>query len=179
MEYRKVVREAYEKNILMFCATSDKGDITSEDLYPAACGFPMFRIGASKSTGAISPAVQSHRVDFVFPGEDVIVERQTVSGESEPRSGSSLGTTIAAGFAAMCLYCAELSRPVIRDTLRKHERMEGVFKRLNGSNQTYPKVNVPFACDPRALGLWKDTIDNLVGKWVYCKLIFFCEGYLY
>ncbi|KAF8542811.1 hypothetical protein BDD12DRAFT_875748 [Trichophaea hybrida] len=169
---RKAVREAHEKNILMFCATSDKGDITSEDLYPAACGSPMFRIGASKSTGAISPSVQSQRIDFVFPGEDVIVERQAISGDSKPRSGSSLGTAIAAGFAAMLLYCSELTNPTLRNALRKHERMEKVFKRLGGTNSTYPKVNSPFACDPRALGSWKKTIDHLVGKWVDCRLTF-------
>lgn len=104
----KAISKANDQNILMFCAAKDEG------YNQIGYGFPstfrkIFCIGAATNFGHMSQMVGSHasRVNFFFPGENLTpLSTQSVNGIS----GSSLATALAAGFAGLLLYCAQIGK---------------------------------------------------------------------
>lgn len=109
------IQDAAEEGILMFCAASDEG-VNPEQTFPAAGREKrLFKIGAATEEGTKWKWVgkNPHDVDFIFPGHNVVLERYS---EREPSlenanglTGSSVATALAAGLAALVLYCVQLS----------------------------------------------------------------------
>jgi hypothetical protein len=111
----------------MFCAAPDKGKFTEND-YPSGPwlnrpgGF--FRIGAAGADGTAFGWTPEDGITYLLPGVDVIRDYlDTGFGAIDSRStqdvpnpmagltetGSSVSTALAAGLAAMIIYCVKAS----------------------------------------------------------------------
>ncbi len=107
----------------MFCSAPDEGKFTECVQYPSGPwrdGF--FRIGAATASGAVFDWTPEDVITYVLPGVDVILEQaskvtfDTNSLRNLPRrmfefkeTGSSVATALAAGLAAMIIYCVKAS----------------------------------------------------------------------
>jgi len=133
---------AASKNIILFCATSDKGNATPDKLYPGCCVPNILRIGASTSTGEVSALVRSRNVDFIFPGEgvEISIDRKRTA------DGSSIATALAAGMAAMLLHCADkvISDPEKHKEYHTHAAIHRAFRKMGGTPESSPKVKEYF-----------------------------------
>jgi subtilisin family serine protease len=112
-ELESAIEAAARAGILMFCAANDQG-IARDHSFPAACGGTkhIFKIGAAEASGAAWKWVgDPNDVDFIFPGHNVVKERPNDAPLEKCRSltGSSVATAIAAGLAALVLYCVQIS----------------------------------------------------------------------
>ncbi|KAL7933306.1 hypothetical protein V8C35DRAFT_305479 [Trichoderma chlorosporum] len=111
-----VLERACSEKVLMFCSSSDQ--ISTTQHYPSAYKRSQFLlIGAAHDDG--SPYGHSGRGnDFIFPGVNVrtnddtetlpkyLARKTSMTPES---TGSSIATALAAGFAAMIIYCFKAS----------------------------------------------------------------------
>ena len=104
--FQESIRQAYNKDITMFCAASDHGmnsESTAEDDIPAAFIEPI-NIGASKADGTPWTQVGHEKVEYYLPGHKVVLDGYQPA-KGQPQSGSSLATAVAAGLAALLQYC--------------------------------------------------------------------------
>jgi hypothetical protein len=136
---KAAVREADEKQILMFCSTSDQGSSTKDNCYPGdfeGC----IMIGGATDTGEELTWVDATKVKFLLPGTNapfVNNEGRVVSYES----GSSVATAVASGLAGLLLFCSRMVPD--GDDLRSSEKMRGAFKAL-ASGAKFPRVQEYF-----------------------------------
>lgn len=112
LELESAIAAAANERILMFCAANDQG-IARDRSFPAACALTkhLFKIGAAEASGAVWKWVGDPAdVDFIFPGHNVVKERPNDAPVDKCRTltGSSVATAIAAGLAALVLYCVQL-----------------------------------------------------------------------
>ncbi|KAJ0131502.1 WD repeat-containing protein slp1 [Fusarium oxysporum f. sp. albedinis] len=121
-EFNRAILNAIDKHrILIFCAASDQGQ--SADLsYPHGSSNQCFRIGAAKATGNILETVgDSHNIDFILPGHEVVVdtnEMKTQLEKFEAHSGSSVANGLATGLAALVIECVRLGAIYTRELKR-------------------------------------------------------------
>ncbi|KAM0494430.1 hypothetical protein ACHAP8_008573 [Fusarium lateritium] len=128
----KVLQQAINANVLMFCSAPDKGKFTGAD-YPSA-PFPkkFFRIGAANSDGTVFNWTPED-ITFILPGVHV-VEDQVRRKSSMPNqekgttehTGSSVATALGAGLAAMILYCVKTSILGIRIANRNSDAIAAI-----------------------------------------------------
>ncbi|KAK3690256.1 peptidase S8/S53 domain-containing protein [Podospora appendiculata] len=121
----QAVKAADQANILMFCSASDKG-VKKSDTYPAKGTNRIFTIGAAKASG---------------------IKEQWVPQGVTTVTGSSVATALAAGLAALVLYCvqarlavstAEHEREKARRQfrlLKRHENMHRAFGHSIGTTE--------------------------------------------
>ncbi|KUI69258.1 Major intracellular serine protease [Cytospora mali] len=158
-ELDDALMEAQKANILMFCSASDEG-AKQADTYPSrAIPGKIFKIGGATANGELyEPVGDINSVDFILPGNLVAGEELTDTAINKVHywSGSSIATALAAGLAALILYCAQIrivragpSRSPEREAatkdfelLRQHDKMMTAFRniRLGGSTKKYPMV---------------------------------------
>jgi hypothetical protein len=100
---KEAMTKAEKKNILMFCASQDSGFSGHRKPYPATNRNPMTvkRIGSAGIYGERSEYVNPDEVEYLFPGEVAMSEKQVCSG-------SSAATALAAGLAGLILWCCAL-----------------------------------------------------------------------
>jgi len=148
VDLESAIRAAENAGILMFCAANDQG-IKKDESFPAACGTKLlFKIGAAEASGAVWKWVgHPGDVDFIFPGHNVVKERpiDTPIDKCTTLTGSSVATAIAAGLAALVLYCVQLgalqsmrqgvSAVTMEDfrSIKGHERMKEAFLAIGTS----------------------------------------------
>lgn len=148
---------AATKNIILFCATSDKGEATAENLYPG-CVPMVLRIGAATPTGEVPAIVLSRKVQFIFPGE--------VDGEKNSADGSSVATALAAGVAAMLLHCADKVMPeAVHKEYHKRAAIVQAFRKMGGTPKSVIRVKEYFGDEDKTewqrrliYGEWKDSL---------------------
>ncbi|KAJ5087242.1 hypothetical protein N7456_010858 [Penicillium angulare] len=170
--FDKALAAAAQKNILMFCSSPDEGHFKfSGDHYPTAHGpDKFFRIGASQADGQPYNWVSTDKVDYIFPGVDVVqANKQDISlnGVADRReTGSSISTALAAGLAALVLWFFKIGvkyaseKMGVPDSHSNHDRsdnleesdmdlvrtiegMKYAFKELGGSsgpNEKYIEI---------------------------------------
>ncbi|KAK7716353.1 hypothetical protein SLS64_003507 [Diaporthe eres] len=151
------IAEASAENILMFCSASDEGANQTATYPSKAQPGKIFKIGGADANGGLYDRVGDiSMVDFILPGQLVASDDLTDSALSKQQywSGSSVATALAAGLAALILYCAQIrvarSRTdAERDTakkhfklLRQHGKMKEAFGAITseGSTGKYPAV---------------------------------------
>ncbi|KAL2287039.1 hypothetical protein FJTKL_06063 [Diaporthe vaccinii] len=151
------IAEASAENILMFCSASDEGANQSATYPSKAQPGKIFKIGGADANGWLCDRVGDiSMVDFILPGQLVASDDLTDSALSKQQywSGSSVATALAAGLAALILYCAQIrvarSRTdAERDTAKKHFKLlcqhgkiEEAFGAITseGSTGKYPAV---------------------------------------
>jgi hypothetical protein len=126
---RSVLEQAVKEKVLMFCSTPDKGKFLTTD-YPSGPwrnDKKFFRIGAANADGTVFQWTPEDAITYVLPGVDVVKEQAASSSSRfdvshytheeqlrEPtkrlisfkyETGSSVATALAAGLAAMIIYC--------------------------------------------------------------------------
>ncbi|RAL03478.1 uncharacterized protein BO80DRAFT_442603 [Aspergillus ibericus CBS 121593] len=113
-------------------AIDSQADIISMSWSPS-----IIRLGGPKQTGQIMDQVGSpNNVDYTCPGDGVSTERWGPGEIRETHSltGSSVATALAAGLAALILYCAQVrlalsegeERPTASASLGKLRTPEGM-----------------------------------------------------
>ncbi len=121
-EVHQVLKTAVEDKVLMFCSAPDDGKFADSAHYPSGpWRDKFFRIGAATASGAVFDWTPEDGITYVLPGVDVILEQaqgvtEANSLQSVPRrilefkeTGSSVATALAAGLAAMIIYCVKAS----------------------------------------------------------------------
>ncbi|KAG8677773.1 hypothetical protein FPOAC1_003801 [Fusarium poae] len=110
---RDATKDALNAGILLFCAAADTGAI-GETEYPWSYDQNrIFRIGAATADGrAWSRTGDPHNLTFMVPGHRVVSRNPHREGalpdDFQERTGSSVATALAAGLAAVVLYCVRL-----------------------------------------------------------------------
>jgi len=138
-ELDDTLREAADRNILMFCAARDQGlEQRQNPTWPAkskvrSC---IFRIGAAIPSGASWPWVEMNAVDFLFPGAELRETRpELVPPNMASVDGSSTATALASGLAALLLWILLEGNDKDLKTIRKHEKLKNILGRVRGDNQ--------------------------------------------
>ncbi len=108
--FNKAINRAIAKNVIMFCAASDQGNI-GDETYPYASnkGY-IFRIGAATSMGTTASYTGNPKdIEFLFPGHDVLLKDDSPDKHlGDVQRGSSIATALAAGLAGVVLECVRL-----------------------------------------------------------------------
>lgn len=108
-KFDEALNNANQKGILMFCSSPDEG-VYSGDHYPIAYGpDKFFRIGASQADGHPYSWVSLDKVDYLFPGVDVVQANKKdikLRGVEDRKgeTGSSISTALAAGLASLVMW---------------------------------------------------------------------------
>jgi hypothetical protein len=129
-----ILEEAVRRRVLMFCSAPDEGKfIATVGDYPSGPWrdrSAFFRIGAAGSNGTVFSWTPDDNITYVLPGVDVMngnssfdaqptrdsLDRKTEVGET----GSSVATALAAGLAAMIIYCVKASVLATKTANGKH-----------------------------------------------------------
>ncbi|KAG8677738.1 hypothetical protein FPOAC1_003766 [Fusarium poae] len=97
------IKEAAKNNIIMYCAATDNNDYGENDkVFPHCTDTNAIRIvGSGTEAGKPSEFVNEKQVHYLFPGEGI--------KQLGDQSGSSAATALAAGLAALLLWCFQNS----------------------------------------------------------------------
>ncbi|KAI3325915.1 subtilisin-like protein [Xylariaceae sp. AK1471] len=165
---------AVSHKILLFCSASDSG--AREDVsYPfTASPRHIFRIGGAYASGATDADVGStSRIDFTFPGNNVEVASSFAGGggggggggeKFKYRTGSSVATALAAGLAALILYCVQVR--LLRARKDETEAVRAQFRRLTEHDQmmkAFRSIGVTEESNYKYIAVW-DTFEKPVRK---------------
>jgi hypothetical protein len=144
-DFRKAIKAASDKGIIMFCAFSDQGNVHKDNCFPSAFDSTL-TIGAATALGSPCTWVNTENVAFLLPGEHITIDRNAEESV-KPESGSSIATALAAGLASLLLYIAQLVDAQLYPELRKPEKMKKAFERLGVKDkyvQVYEKFPLSF-----------------------------------
>lgn len=149
-QFDAVLSRAAEAGILMFCSSPDEGQYSGET-YPAAYGQDaLFRIGAAQADGNPYSWVAVDKVDYIFPGVDVVRTKSQnieLSSVETPETGSSISTALAAGLAALVLWFIRIGVVYTsenQDNQRRDGRIDGLEDRDFKTVQGYKGMKYAF-----------------------------------
>lgn len=111
-ELEQAIMDAAAAEILMFCSASDEGAKQNDTLPSKAMSGSIFKIGGADVNGNLYERVGDiAAVDYTLPGHLVASEvpPDVTRSKVQYSSGSSVATALAAGLAALILYCARES----------------------------------------------------------------------
>lgn len=116
------------KPVLMFCSASDQGHFPDHTYPHSSNPNSVFRIGASKATGAFADSVgDPTTLDLAFPGHEVVVDdhagHEHLGSRFASHTGSSVATALAAGLAALILECVRLGVISTQEAQQSDPRM--------------------------------------------------------
>jgi hypothetical protein len=138
---RRAISEADQAGIIMFCSLKDEGLSKTAKAYPQDCP-GVIKIGAATKGGHTADYVGSEEEAFNCPGDQVqIADPDSVL--STTKSGSSIATALAAGVAAVILYCVEAVQPGTLKNVRNYSSMKTAFQAMAQStdgNHRYLRV---------------------------------------
>ncbi|KAF4631245.1 hypothetical protein G7Y89_g6885 [Cudoniella acicularis] len=137
-ELKTAVEEAIGADILLFCASNDQGNLTTEPPYPARYyKEKIFTIGAATVLGLKDSAAEKH-VNFIAPGAEFLKDTSQTNELPgvEPRTGSSIATARCAGLAALMLQCIVIGSKFSKKGVRAHDKM---FKMLTNPRHYWLK----------------------------------------
>ncbi|KAK4077874.1 uncharacterized protein Triagg1_3568 [Trichoderma aggressivum f. europaeum] len=126
-ELHEILDLAVKRKVIMFCSSPDEGKFTELDYPSGPWRSRFFRIGAARADGTIFEWTPDDGISFVLPGVDVVKEQAgRTSSETQSfgvtsrvadfkyETGSSVATALAAGLAAMIIYCVKASIMALR-----------------------------------------------------------------
>lgn len=173
-KFDEALSNAAQKKILMFCSSPDEGNY-SGDHYPTAYGpDKFFRIGASQADGHAYSWISLDKVDYLFPGVDVVqankkdIKLRGVE-DRKAETGSSISTALAAGLAALVLWFVIIGAKYSWDenqgggdgldandvkAIQNIKAMKQAFKKLGASRESNEKfIEIWSELDDRAKAL--------------------------
>lgn len=123
-----VLEKAVKKNTLMFCSSPDEGKFTKHDYPSGPWPEKFFRIGAARADGTVFNWTNEAGTTFVLPGVDVVKEQMKSDRVSKVQyeTGSSVATALAAGLAAMIIYCIKASILAVKTANQSKGPVAGV-----------------------------------------------------
>ncbi|KAB2568871.1 hypothetical protein DBV05_g12452 [Lasiodiplodia theobromae] len=107
---KAAINKAVNQNILLFCAANDQ--ISDDESYPGYITREQFKIGAATEFKKAWEGTGEIPVNYILPGKDVIMERPELDvplDKCTKATGSSISTALAAGLAALILYCVKMA----------------------------------------------------------------------
>ncbi|QYS99615.1 ANK_REP_REGION domain-containing protein [Trichoderma simmonsii] len=126
-ELHEILDMAVKRKVIMFCSSPDEGKFTEFDYPSGPWRSRFFRIGAARADGTVFEWTPDDEISFVLPGVDVVKEQAgRTSSEAQSfgvtsrvadfkyETGSSVATALAAGLAAMIIYCVKVSIMALR-----------------------------------------------------------------
>ncbi|RYC58986.1 hypothetical protein CHU98_g7217, partial [Xylaria longipes] len=165
---QNAIDRAYEKNILMFASSNDGGHFRDDSWPTSLKREAFFRVGAAKADGKpFEWAGPVNHLDYIFPGVDVIKTQSRSPQKSdskyldkpektEPETGSSVATALAAGTAAMVLTCARIAAI---DSLRGvTENVLNEMQKRNNMAAALDRLGVKLG-DNKFIEVW-ETLDT-------------------
>ncbi|KAL8306097.1 hypothetical protein RB600_008803 [Gaeumannomyces tritici] len=130
---RDAMEAAAKDNILLFCASDDQGNKSTEQPYPARLARnSSFYIGAATAWGREDSAVHN-LVNYIAPGVESVKELATAArvpagATPELLMGSSIATARIAGLAAVILQSVSATKGAARkDRLRTHTQIKRIL----------------------------------------------------
>ncbi|KAH7139646.1 hypothetical protein B0J13DRAFT_477896 [Dactylonectria estremocensis] len=170
-----VLQKAVENKVLMFCSSPDEGKFSELDYPSGPWPDNFFRIGAARADGTVFEWTQDDGITFVLPGVDVVKDQMGNSSFDMPSSGgvtnrvvdfkyetgSSVATALAAGLAAMIIYCVKASILAVKTANQNTGPIVGIAIPDNGGNL----VARPDAMRAAFCSLGKKTHNNFIQVW--------------
>lgn len=152
------VVNAANANILLFCSAMDKG-ARQTDTYPSkAMPNKIFTIGAANASGASVDYVGNlANINYTFPGDKVEIDggpAKTVA--QEVADGSSVATALAAGLAALVLYCVQVR--VLLASSHEKDRARRDFQQLKtheGMKRAFSAIETTEESNHKFLKVWE------------------------
>ncbi|RYP51145.1 hypothetical protein DL768_003492 [Monosporascus sp. mg162] len=143
-----VLQKAVDSKVLMFCSAPDKGKFTAFDYPSGPWRDSFFRIGAAHADGTVFNWTPEDGIAYVLPGVDVIKDQrgsssfETLSAREvrtrvvdvKYQTGSSVATALAAGLAAMIIYCVKASIMAVKTANQNKGTIVGIAIPDNGAN---------------------------------------------
>lgn len=96
----EAIRTAHDANIIILCAFSDQHNSPSENHFPCAWKPWCWTIREATAMGNICNKVDKTKVDFLFPGEQTLINQESNSGTSVSDEKGANGASISIGLAA-------------------------------------------------------------------------------
>lgn len=150
-DLQDAILDAAKEDILMFCSATDRGPI-QKMTFPSNATDKIFTIGAAGASGVVDSWVgDMSAINFTFPGNKVESEEYGSPLGVNYRTGSSVATALAAGLAALILYCVQIrilraQEPHEKDkarrdfkTLKKHYHMMKAFENIGTTKDSKNK----------------------------------------
>ncbi|KAJ5950665.1 uncharacterized protein N7479_009078 [Penicillium vulpinum] len=160
---RTALLKAQTAKILLFCSASDQGQDKSLT-YPTNSLKDCFKIGGADDDGVPHGAVGGpSNFNYTFPGETTtngVYKEGTM--EQKLFTGSSIATALAAGFAALILYCAQVRLVCANDENEKNmcAKAFALLKTHAGMSKAFD--NVSNDSKTKYLPVW-DTFERKIG----------------
>lgn len=157
----------------MFCSAPDEGKFTELDYPSGPWRDRFFRIGAAGADGSVFGWTPDDGITYVVPGVDVIRDQAATrsfdahSMQGIPNrmvefheTGSSVATALAAGLAAMIIYCVKASILAVKTVNNSNSPLLGVLPDNAAELIAHPdEMKRAFA------SLGKVTPNNFVQVW--------------
>jgi len=118
---KAAIRRADKVKILMFGAACESKSISSlEKFVPCDCE-EVFSIGATDPDYDVQKYVNPSKAQYLFPGENIL--DKSLQFEYDKDVGTSGATALAAGLAAMIIFCTREGKQKVPEN-RKFQRTE-------------------------------------------------------
>ncbi len=157
----EAIKKALDKGILVFCAAGDGGAITDQEYPWEFDRSRIIRIGAATDDGrAWERSGDPHKLDFIFPGCDVVSRNPhregAVPSDFQEKTGSSVATALAAGLAALILHCVRVGAILTEDVTRKGTAPGAAVQAVQADQFTSSKDQVHMRSIFESIGLDRD-----------------------
>ncbi|KKO96893.1 hypothetical protein THAR02_11002 [Trichoderma harzianum] len=124
-ELHEILEVAVKRKVIMFCSSPDAGKFTELDYPSGPWRSRFFRIGAARADGTVFEWTPEDGISFVLPGVDVVKEQARVA-DFKYETGSNVATALAAGLAAMIIYCVKASIMALRIANQNMDSVIGI-----------------------------------------------------
>ncbi|KAI1259153.1 hypothetical protein F5Y18DRAFT_315386 [Xylariaceae sp. FL1019] len=121
---RNMLNQSEAAKKIIFCSAPDAGNLSPDDVATyvpvGTSANHLFRIGAATADNMVWQRVGGH-CDYLFPGYNVREKEgdEVIQYDNSPKSGSSIATALAAGFAALLIHVVRMA--VIRTYQQNRE----------------------------------------------------------
>ncbi|KAF4451630.1 hypothetical protein F53441_5486 [Fusarium austroafricanum] len=154
----RAVIEAANANILMFCSAMDKGAKQTATYPSKATPNKIFTIGAANASGASVDYVGNlTNINYTFPGDKVEVDGgPTLTTSQEVVDGSSVATALAAGLAALILYCVQVRVLLASGAEKEKARRDfQIIKTHDGMKRAFSAIETTEESNHKFLKVWE------------------------
>lgn len=157
----------YSKPPIMYCAAKDTrgDDSASATYYPAGCNLTQ-TVGAADIHCKPKPYVTLEDTEWLFPGTNVF--------EDPADSGNSVATAVAAGVAALVLFCLNdvgVQWDQIKPKVTPKQLMEQLFKGLQDEHSKTKYVDLA-----KLFKFEENELEKISSRFLVDRLIHYIPG---
>lgn len=167
-KFKQQIDLAHTAGIILFCSSSDEGRHISRDEVLPGSSDSVKIVGSCDSHGSASGFVNEKNVHYLFPGEHLSIMKSHFKGKKKRRDneatldqGSSASTALAAGLAALILWCGLVSG---KEKFQKRH-IDIIFNKLRTDQEMASLVDISgLMDDARAKAAPSQIITYFVGE---------------